>query len=178
VTDTRTEESSQRRTVEVDVGAGGQGTELGHPRDASQYGGARVLLRTAATAAEEAALKQRRAYGNEPGAARAPAAHNHFGMVIVSCDGADLRPLPNGVMIYDDARAWLDPVAPPRVPRAEVIDELYAAVFRGAAPLHDGAWAMATVEVCLAILASARTGKEQALSHQVGARSVSAERPQ
>ena len=33
MTDTRTEERTRKRTVEVDVGAGGQGTELGHPRD-------------------------------------------------------------------------------------------------------------------------------------------------
>ena len=150
--------------------------ELGHARDAAQYGGARVLLRSASTSAEEAALKERRAYGQETGVVRAPAAHNHFGMVLVSCDGADLRPLPNGVMIYDDARAWLDPIAPPRVPRVEVIDELYDAVFRGAAPLHDGAWAMATLEVSLAMLESARSGKEQVLSHQVGARAVRADR--
>ena len=44
----------------------------------------------------------------------------------------------------------------PRVPRAEVIDELYAAVVYGRAPLHDGRWAMATLEVCLAMLRSAR----------------------
>jgi NADH-quinone oxidoreductase subunit D len=33
VSDARTEERTRRRKVEVDVGAGGQGTELGHPRD-------------------------------------------------------------------------------------------------------------------------------------------------
>ena len=36
-----------------------------------------------------------------------------------------------------------------------------------AAPLHDGAWAMATLEVCLAMLVSAREGKEMILAHQV-----------
>ena len=37
-------------------------------------------------------------------------------------------------------------------------------------PLHDGAWAMATLEVCLAILRSAREGREIALAHQVAVR--------
>ena len=50
-----------------------------------------------------------------------------------------------------------------------MIDELYDAVVRGIAPLHDGAWAMATLEVCLAMLRSAREGREIALEHQVAA---------
>ena len=42
----------------------------------------------------------------------------------------------------------------PTIPRVEVIDELYdAIVLRHGLPLHDGRWAMATLEVCLAILA-------------------------
>jgi phthalate 4,5-cis-dihydrodiol dehydrogenase len=56
---------------------------------------------------------------------------------------------------------------PPGVPRAEVIDELYGAVVSGLAPLHDGAWAMATLEVVLAILRSAREAHDVALEHQV-----------
>ena len=70
----------------------------------------------------------------------------------MSCERADLRPMPNGVMIYQNGAARLDPLPPPVVPRAEVIDELYAAVVNGKPPLHDGAWAMATLEVCLAML--------------------------
>jgi phthalate 4,5-cis-dihydrodiol dehydrogenase len=53
------------------------------------------------------------------------------------------------------------------VPRAEVIDELYRAVVHGEAPLHDGAWAMATLEVLLGILRSAEAGHDVALKHQV-----------
>jgi phthalate 4,5-cis-dihydrodiol dehydrogenase len=49
------------------------------------------------------------------------------------------------------------------VPRAGVIDELYAAVIEGKPPLHDGVWGSATVEVCLAMLRSAREAKEIAL---------------
>jgi phthalate 4,5-cis-dihydrodiol dehydrogenase len=49
---------------------------------------------------------------------------------------------------------------PPRVPRAEVIDELFDAVVSGRAPLHGGEWAMATLQVCLAMLRSAREGRD------------------
>jgi phthalate 4,5-cis-dihydrodiol dehydrogenase len=54
----------------------------------------------------------------------------------------------------------------PKVPRAEVIDELAAAVVDGVAPLHDGAWGLATLEACLAMLESSRTGREVALARQ------------
>ena len=39
--------------------------------------------------------------------------HQHFGSVIVSCEHADLRPLPHGVMIYADDKRWLDPLPAP-----------------------------------------------------------------
>lgn len=121
-------------------------------------------------AVEETAFKNARNYGG-PGY-RAPSVqplqHQHFGPLIVSCEHADLRPLPNGVMIYQNGAARLDALPPPAVPRAEVIDELYGAVAEGRPPLHDGAWAMASLEVCLAILSSAREGCDVALKYQVG----------
>ncbi len=90
--------------------------------------------------------------------------------MIVSCERVDLRPLPSGVMIYGNGAAQLEPLPNPEVPRAEVIDELYDAVVHGRPPLHDGAWAMATLEVSLAMLQSAREGREIALQHQVAVR--------
>ena len=48
-----------------------------------------------------------------------------------------------------------------------MIDELHGAVVLGRAPAHDGAWGMATLEVCLALLRSAREGREIRLRHQV-----------
>jgi phthalate 4,5-cis-dihydrodiol dehydrogenase len=87
--------------------------------------------------------------------------------VVVSCERADLRPLPTGVMIYGDDIVRLDPLPKPRIPRAEVIDELYDAIVLNRPPLHDGRWAMATLEVCLAMLTSARERREVALQCQV-----------
>jgi phthalate 4,5-cis-dihydrodiol dehydrogenase len=96
------------------------------------------------------------------------AAHQHFGTLLVSCERGDLRAVPNGVMVYRDGSARLDPLPPPAVPRGEVIDELYQAVVHGIAPVHDGAWAMATLEVLLAMLQSARQGCDVHLRHQIG----------
>jgi phthalate 4,5-cis-dihydrodiol dehydrogenase len=128
--------------------------------------------KTYASAADEVAAKAARNYGgaNYQPFVAAPEAHQHFGTIVVSCARADLRPMPNGVMIYQDGAARLDPLPPPAVPRGEVIDELYAAVVDGMPPLHDGAWAMATLEVCLAMLRSSREARDIALSHQVAIR--------
>jgi phthalate 4,5-cis-dihydrodiol dehydrogenase len=126
-------------------------------------------LRHFARAEDETAFKNARNYGGA--AYRPPAAqalsHQHVGSIIVSCARADLRPMPDGVTIYQNGISRLDPLPPPAVPRAEVIDELYAAVVDNKPPLHDGAWAMATLEVCLAMLQSAREGRDIALTHQV-----------
>ncbi|HVZ52551.1 MAG TPA: Gfo/Idh/MocA family oxidoreductase [Pseudolabrys sp.] len=121
-------------------------------------------------AVEETAFQNARNYGGPDYRAPSvqPLQHQHFGPLIVSCEHADLRPLPNGVMIYQNGAARLDALPPPAVPRAEVIDELYGAVAEGRPPLHDGAWAMASLEVCLAILSSAREGCDVALKYQVG----------
>jgi phthalate 4,5-cis-dihydrodiol dehydrogenase len=123
-----------------------------------------------ASRAEEVAYKAARNYGGAD--YRPPAAastHQHFGTIIVSCAQADLRPFPAGVMVYQDGAARLEPLSPPAVPRAEVIDELYRAVVDGEPPLHDGPWATATVEVLLAIVRSGREGREIALTRQVAA---------
>lgn len=122
-----------------------------------------------ATPQDELAFKNARNYGGaefRPPAIHT-AAHQHFGTVLVSCERADLRAFPNGVMIYQNGSARLDALPPPTAPRAEVIDELYEAVVNGKAPLHNGAWAMATVAVLLAMLRSAREGRDVTVSHQV-----------
>ena len=140
--------------------------ESGRTKNPARYGEARRLL---AAAPDEARLKHSRSYGSRDYAPPAgPALHEHFGVVIVSCERADLRPLPHGVMIHADSEQRLDPLPVPAVPRASVIDELYDAVVNGLAPTHSGEWAMATLEVCLAILRSADEQREIALEFQTG----------
>jgi phthalate 4,5-cis-dihydrodiol dehydrogenase len=114
-------------------------------------------------------FKASRNYGGPEFKASDAQFHEHFGPIIVSCDKADLRPLPNGVMIYADGEQRLEPLAPTDAPRAGVIDELYDAVVNRKAPLHDAAWGLATTEACLAILKSAKSGKEILLKHQTSA---------
>ena len=149
--------------------------ELGMRKSAGNHGAARRALRAAPDAAAEVALKNARNYGGSAYRSAAitdPAtqAHQHFGTFLVSCEGGDLRPMPHGVMVYDDAGARLEPLPPPAVPRVEVIDELERAIASGVPALHDGRWARATLEVCVALLESARTGVEVALHQQVSVR--------
>lgn len=142
--------------------------EMGERKDSTRYGQARAAL-AALSPEEEIALKRTRTF-----AAGATIAgdtgrlHQQFGTVIVSCEHADLRPTARGVAIYGDAEKRFEALPSPTVPRGEVIDELYDAVVDGRAPLHSGAWAMATLEVCLAILQSAHEGRDVMLGHQVG----------
>lgn len=54
--------------------------------------------------------------------------------------------------------------ARPAVPRFEVVDELLGTVRHRHAPLHDGAWGRATLQICLAMLESAREQREVELA--------------
>jgi phthalate 4,5-cis-dihydrodiol dehydrogenase len=133
--------------------------EMGAKKDPASYGAARRAL-----AGDELALKAERNYGGarfrDP---PKPQAHQHFGVIIVSCERGDVRPLPSGVAVYGDREQKVETLPPPRIPRIEVIDELYDAVVNGKAPLHGGEWAMATMQVCFAMLRSAREQREIAL---------------
>ncbi|MED5501759.1 Gfo/Idh/MocA family oxidoreductase [Salinicola sp. LHM] len=146
-------------------------SELGKPRDPSQYGHARAHLAQVHSAEEEAALKNTRTYGAGLSLANSSlkdVTHNHFGFIMVSCDHADLRPSPAGVQVYADTRRYLESLPSPAVPRREVLDELIDAVRHDLAPVHSGEWGLATMEVCLGILESATTGRDMTLCHQVG----------
>ena len=133
--------------------------EMGAKKDPSSYGSARKSLQ-----GDELALKNQRNYGGPAFSAPPRAeAHQHFGTVIASCERGDVRPLPTGVMIYGDREQRMEPLPAPKVARAEVIDELYDALINAKPPLHSGEWAMATMEVCLAMLRSAREEREVTL---------------
>jgi phthalate 4,5-cis-dihydrodiol dehydrogenase len=144
--------------------------ELGQAKMPDQYGAARRDLGRSADPDEEEAMKAKRTYGRAggPRMPAGPPAHQHFGFILVTCQHADLRPMPQGVMIYGDADQRLDVLPPVSVPRSEVVDELVAVVRAGKPAIHSGEWGRATLEACLAILQSARERKDVHLFHQVG----------
>jgi phthalate 4,5-cis-dihydrodiol dehydrogenase len=142
--------------------------EMGQRKNPDDYGKARQRL---AANQDETALKAARNYG---GSAYTPSqtppgsqAHPHFGPLIISCDKADLQPSATGITLYADHQKSFVALPAPAIPRAEVIDELFAAARHGQSPIHSGSWARATTAVCLAMLESARTQTEQQPGHQV-----------
>lgn len=143
--------------------------ELGRPKDPATHAQTRARLAGVSDEAAEAALKAERNFGGrlyQPAPPGAPDAHQHFGPVIVSCERGDLRLTPRGVRVFDAGGARFVPAPAPAVPRAEVIDELWSVAREGQAPLHGARWSRATVEVCLALLASQRQGTDIMLHHQ------------
>jgi len=157
--------------------------ESGMPANPDNYGATRRAL-AGKSKDEELAFKAQQNYGGpgyrgfdpkagnpdvdpRTGKATGGRFHQNFGFLLASCDHADLRPTSKGVGIYADAERRFDPLPVRPFPRMEVMDELYDAVVHDKRPVHDGRWGLATMEVCFAILESARTGKDVALRHQV-----------
>lgn len=129
--------------------------ELGQPKGAG-YGKARRALAGLAPE-DETRLKSRRTYGADDAPAEARH-HEHFGPLIALCDRADLRLTPDGVEINGDTERSFRPAPFGPVPRRTVIDALVDAVRENRAPSQTGRWGLASLEVCHAILASARAG--------------------
>ncbi len=149
----------------------------GQPKEPDHHGRARKSLsQTAKTPEEEAALKASYGYGGTRKRQRfartenPPAHHNHWGVMIVSCEKGDLRQSPDGILVYGDDGKREIPIAKAQGTETSVIHEFYEAVASNRPPLRDGRWEKATLEVCLAILESARERREVFLSHQVSNR--------
>ena len=86
---------------------------------------------------------------------------------MVSCQRGDIRQTPDGVKIYGETeQREISLPAGSRGREAEV-EELYDAVVNGRPVFHGGRWGAVTLEVCLAMLESAKERKEIYLSHQV-----------
>lgn len=144
--------------------------EMGRPKARNSHLLTRKRLQTVKDEAAEVQLKAERNYGGLHYVAEkldAPAAYQHFGPVLVSCDGADLLLKPNGLEIHDTNGEYFESAPSPKIPRSEVIDELWSVAREGKQAIHGGAWSRATVEVCLSILDSNRLRSAVTLRHQV-----------
>jgi phthalate 4,5-cis-dihydrodiol dehydrogenase len=141
--------------------------ESGNDVSQRKPGSARRALGTP-DAATEARMKAESGYGG--GGVRKTVAGErhqpHFGMLLASCDGGDLRPSADGILIYDTDGVREIVLPPGRAyPNKDgVIDELYDAAVNGIPPLHDGIWGMRTVEAMTALVRSASERREIRLS--------------
>jgi len=155
-------------------------TELanGRAKEAGSYGAARRALRIVESPEDEVTMRINTGYGGEqPVVARGASEGTsllqaELGSFLVTCEGGDLRMLPDGVGLYtSDGFKLIEPEPWRGVQgRGAVIDEVYYAVTEGRPVVHDGRWAKATMEVCFAMLESAQTRREVILEHQVSTR--------
>src|SRR5439155_6185915 len=144
------------------------------PKDAAQYGAIRRALQRVRSPEKEVALRISTGYGGERPVVQerrgsGSLLQGELGVFLVNCANADLRLASDGVLAYTTDGLKLIAPSPWRgVPgRGNVIDELYYAVTADRPVVHDGRWAKATIEVCLAMLQSSREHREISLSHQV-----------
>ena len=95
---------------------------------------------------------------------------NDLGILIASCERGDIRQSQFGLYVHSDEGTKDVPLVGGGGPsRRGELEELYNAVVLDEPIRHSGPWGMATLEVCLAIMQSAKERKEIFLSHQVPA---------
>ena len=148
------------------VGEGGQ------PRNPDHNLNVRRRLHAISDPKKEEAMKEQMRYGGQregeyshrsQGERKQP----FFGFTVVTCEKGDIRQSEDGLIIYGDEEKREVPLEARRIGREAEMDELYNAVVNKRPVFHDGRWGEATLEVCLAILESAKQRKELPVSHQV-----------
>lgn len=155
-------------TAELTFGVGEQGQVADH----SDYGRSRKRTQSMTDPEEERVLKRSSARYAATGPVRAPAPLPHqpfYGLTIASCDKGDIRQSADGLFIYGDEEKREVALPAGQTGRDAVVAELYAAVVEGVPPAHGGPWGKANLEVCLAVLQSARERREVLLHHQTPA---------
>ena len=142
------------------------------------FGSSRRTIENMASEAEETALRiSAYGYGGAKGIGVAPGDgvkpyFDETGLTVISCEGGDIRSSANGVIIYDTNGRREVPIPPKFTApsRGDVLSELHRVVRQGVAPLHDGPWSKATMEVAFGILESSQNRREVMLSYQVPSR--------
>jgi predicted dehydrogenase len=148
------------------VGEGGQF------RDPKTNLNVRKKLREVRSSEEEEQLKEAMRFGGqrEGEYSHVWSGERHqpfFGFTVVSCEKGDIRQTPDGLYIYGEMEQREIALSAGSRGREAEVEELYNAVVHNRPVFHDGRWGTATLEVCLAMLESAKERKEILLSHQV-----------
>ena len=88
-------------------------------------------------------------------------------LIVVTGDRAEVRVTPTGIIVYGEDDVKELPLPVEETGRDGLVGQLYDAVAHNVTPSHDGRWGKATLEVSLAVMQSAREGREVTLKHQV-----------
>ena len=135
--------------------------EMGMPKAREAHARARTRL----AGGDEATQKRGRGFGGATAdAAERPAAHEHFGFVLASCDKADIELNAHGAILHGDTSCEELTAPTPEVRRMNVGDDFAACVLDAEAPIFDGAWGLQTLACCHAILRSSDEDREVMLA--------------
>lgn len=141
-------------------------SEMGHKKTTGSYGTARRMLKSINSSQAEATLKQTRTFKGET-ATKSPTHHEHFGPIIISCEHGDIQLTPNGIWIYKNEERRFEPAPAILNPRTTVVDAIVNAVRNNTPPIQSGRWGLASLEMCHAILASAKDSAPVTLHQQI-----------
>lgn len=138
--------------------------ESGYPQSEDRAFPGKPRLKGPADARKKAAVADRRNRSGKRGTRRQP----FFGLTVVACERGVIRQSPDGLYVYtEDGR---EEVACGTGRGRELeLEELARALAEGRDAFPDGRWGKATLEVCLAILASGRDRRTRRMHHQVPA---------
>jgi phthalate 4,5-cis-dihydrodiol dehydrogenase len=89
-----------------------------------------------------------------------------FGVTVASFERGDVRQSPNGLYVYDANGRREIPVFGGRGTGMLEMREMFECLSEGTPIVHDGRWALATLEVGMAIAESGKQRREIILSHQ------------
>ncbi|MBV9120067.1 MAG: Gfo/Idh/MocA family oxidoreductase [Chloroflexi bacterium] len=96
-----------------------------------------------------------------------PGSGRMFGVTVATCERGAVRQAPDGgLLIYEDAGVRRIEVEGENASRTSELRELHDAVIQDRPVYHDGQWGLATLEVCLAMMESARERREVTLAYQ------------
>jgi phthalate 4,5-cis-dihydrodiol dehydrogenase len=144
---------AQRVEIRQAMRSGNLDVEKG--KEGMRFGAASSDSTSAATAQAEA----------KPVGTRANA--GWFGIIVASFERGDIRQSPNGLYVYGDGGRREIEVFEDRGTGRVELEELWGALTEDKPISHDGRWGMATLEVAVAIMQSARERREIPLTHQV-----------
>lgn len=91
-----------------------------------------------------------------------------FGLTLVACERGAIRQSPNGLFVYSEAGRE-EILCPSGRGRDSELRELSDAIATRRPGFPDGRWGKATLEVCLAIMESARDGQPRDMQFQIPA---------
>jgi len=141
------------------IAEGGRAKSAGH-------GNARKVLRELKDGSEAELRRARYGFGGPISKAMSQGntgrKQPHFGVMLATCERADLRASADGVLVYGDQGVTEVPAqaGPGPYGQGDTIDELHDAITGKAPALRDARWGRDTVKACLAILESSRTGEQ------------------